>query len=83
MQKNFALLDDILIATKGKLKEHEEAVDKILNKLDIEGPAISLQKCEFTKKIDHRVARIQNNSTWSNTFNLQNKQYKNQTHQKH
>ena len=28
----FAFLDDILIATKRKLKEHEEAVDTILNK---------------------------------------------------
>ena len=68
----FAFLDDILIATKGKLKKHEGAVDTILNKLDIEGLAISLQKCEFVK-IDNRVARIQNNSTWSNTTNLQNR----------
>ena len=45
----FAFLNDILIATKGKLKEHEGAVDTILNKLDIEGLAISLQKCEFAK----------------------------------
>ena len=48
-QNYFAFLDDILIATKGKLKEHEEAVDTILNKLDIEGLAISLQRCEFAK----------------------------------
>ena len=45
----FAFLDEILIATKGKLKEHEEAVDMVLNKLDTEGLAISLQKCEFEK----------------------------------
>ena len=45
----FAFLHDILIATKRKLKEHEEAVDMILNKLDTEGLAISLQKCEFAK----------------------------------
>ena len=37
----FEYLDDIRIATKGKLKEHEEAVDTILNKLDTEGLAIS------------------------------------------
>ena len=30
----FAFLDEILIATKCKLKEHEDAVDTILNKLD-------------------------------------------------
>ena len=45
----FAFLDEILIATKGKLKEHEEAVDMILNKFDTEGIAISLQKCEVAK----------------------------------
>ena len=46
----FALLDDILIATKGKLKDHEEALDAILHNLDIEGIAISLQKCELAKQ---------------------------------
>ena len=46
----FAFLDDILIATKGKLKEHEETLDIILDRLNKEGLAISLQKCEFAKK---------------------------------
>ena len=45
----FAFLDDILIATKGKLKEHEESLDTILDRLNKEGLAISLQKCEFAK----------------------------------
>ena len=45
----FAFLDDILITTKGKLKEHEEAADIILNKLDTEGLAISVQIWEFAK----------------------------------
>ena len=49
----FAFLDDILIATKGKLKEHEETSDIILDRLNKESLAISLQKCEFAKqKID-------------------------------
>ena len=46
----FAILDDILIATKGKLKEHEEALATILHNLEIEGLAISLQNCEFAKQ---------------------------------
>ena len=45
----FAFLDDILVATKGKLKELEETLDIILNKLDIEGMAISLRKWELAK----------------------------------
>ena len=46
----FAFLDDILIATKGKLKEHEETLDIILEWLNKEGLAKSLQKCEFAKQ---------------------------------
>ena len=45
----FAFLDDILIISKGTLKEHEQELDKILHKLDAEGLAISLQKFEFEK----------------------------------
>ena len=45
----FAFLDDILIITKGTIKEHEQELDKTLQKLDEEGLAISLQKCEFAK----------------------------------
>ena len=45
----FAYLDDILIATKGKLKEHEDSLETILHKLNKEGLAISLHKCEFAK----------------------------------
>ena len=45
----FAFLDDIPMATKGKLRQHEEAVDIILNKPDTEGLAIGLQKSEFAK----------------------------------
>ena len=45
----FAFLDDILIITKGPLKEHELELDKVLNLLDKENLAIKLQKCEFAK----------------------------------
>ena len=45
----FAFLDDILVITKGTTKEHELELDKILQKLDTEGLAISLQNCEFAK----------------------------------
>ena len=50
-EKYFAFLDNILIATKGKVSEHEEASDEILlKKLDREGLAISVQKCKFAKQ---------------------------------
>ena len=48
----FAFLDDILIATKGRLKAHEEILDTILDRLNKESLAISLQKCEFAKPTD-------------------------------
>ena len=46
----FAFLDDILVITRGSLQEHEKELDKILKRLDNEGLAINLQKCEFAKK---------------------------------
>ena len=49
MQNFFYISGRHTFATKGKLKEHEEAVDTILNKRDTEVLAISLQKCEFAK----------------------------------
>ena len=49
ISSKFAFLDDILVITKGTIKEHESELDKILQKLDAEGLAISLQKCEFAK----------------------------------
>ena len=55
----FAFLDEILIATKGKLKEHEEAVDTILHKLDWLGFKITthgatprISKTEALQKLD-------------------------------
>ena len=45
----FAFMDDILVITKGSLNEHENEIDKILEKLDKENLAINLQKCEFIK----------------------------------
>ena len=46
----FAFLDDILVITKGTIKEHEQELDKTLQKLDAEGLAISLQKANSLKK---------------------------------
>ena len=46
----FAFLDDILIITKGSIREHEKELDTILKSLDKEGLAINLEKCEFAKK---------------------------------
>ena len=49
MTSKFVFLDDILIIIKGTLKKYEQELDKILHKLDAEGLAISLHKCEFAK----------------------------------
>ena len=49
INSKFAFLDDILVITKGALNEHENELDKILEKLDKENLAINLQKCEFGK----------------------------------
>ena len=40
-------LDDILVVSKGKLSQHSEIVHKILTRLDEEGLALKLSKCEF------------------------------------
>ena len=50
ISSKFAFLDDILVITKGSLRDHEKELDKILKRLDNEGLAIKLQKCEFAKK---------------------------------
>ena len=49
VHSKFAILDDILIITKGSLNDHEQEIDKVLNQLDKENIAIKLQKCEFAK----------------------------------
>ena len=49
ISSKFAFLDDKLVITKGTINEHEMELDKILQKLNAEGLAISLQKCEFAK----------------------------------
>ena len=49
IHSKFAFLDDILVITKGSIREHEKELDKILKRLDNEGLAINLQKCEFAK----------------------------------
>ena len=45
----FAFLDDILLATRGKLTDHKDALDTILHNPNTECLAKSLQKCEFAK----------------------------------
>ena len=49
IQGVFCFLDDILIESKGSVKEHNETVDKVLSRLDKEGFALKLSKCEFSK----------------------------------
>ena len=51
IHSKFAFLDDILVITKGSIREHENELDKNLNRLDNEGLAINLQKCELAKNI--------------------------------
>ena len=42
-----AILDNIIIITKGTIENHEEEIDKTLNWLNEENLAINLHKCEF------------------------------------
>ena len=49
IQGVFCFLDDILIVSKGSIKEHNETVEKVLSRLDKEGFALKLSKCEFSK----------------------------------
>ena len=49
IQGVFCFLDDILIVSKGSVTEHNEVVDKVLSRLDKEGFALKLSKCEFSK----------------------------------
>ena len=51
INSKFAFLDDILVITKGSIREHELELDKILNRRNNEGLAINLQKCEFAKNV--------------------------------
>ena len=41
-------LDDILIVTKGDIQEHNELVERVMQRLDAEGWALKLSKCEFS-----------------------------------
>ena len=47
----FAFLDDILVITKGSIRDHEKELDEIPKRLDNEGLAINLQRCKFAKNI--------------------------------
>ena len=52
IQGVFCFLDDMLIVSKGSVTEHNETVDKVLSRLsrlDKEGFALKLSKCEFSK----------------------------------
>ena len=42
-----AYLDDILIFSKGSLRQHREHVYKVLNKLKKAGLYLNINKCEF------------------------------------
>ena len=41
-------LDDILIVTKGDVQEHNELVEKVMHRFDVESWALKLSKCEFS-----------------------------------
>ena len=43
----FAFLDDILIISHGTKEQHIDKLKKVLDKLDQENVAISLNKCKF------------------------------------
>ena len=41
-------LDDILLVTKGDIQEHNNLIEKVMQRLDAEGWALKLSKCEFS-----------------------------------
>ena len=43
-------LVDVLLVTKGDIQEHNELVEKVMQRLDAEGWALKLSKCEFSVK---------------------------------
>ena len=46
----YAYLDDILVVTKGNKELHQQKLKAVLDKLDEENLAISLEKCKFAYK---------------------------------
>ena len=44
----FCFLDDILIVSKGSISDHNILVDKVITRLDEEGFALKLSKCDFS-----------------------------------
>ena len=49
ISSKFALLDDILVITKGSIREHEKELDNKPKKLNKEGLTINSQKCKCAK----------------------------------
>ena len=41
-------LDDILVVTKGRVEDHNVLVERVMNRLNEEGWALKLSKCEFS-----------------------------------
>ena len=41
-------LDDILVVTKGRVEDHNTLVEKVMDRLNEEGWALKLSKCEFS-----------------------------------
>ena len=54
LQGVYCFLYDFLIVSKGSVTKHNVIVDEVLSRLDKEGFALKLSKCEFSKT----------NSTW-------------------
>ena len=41
-------LDDILVVTKGDVQDHNNLVERVMQRLDAEGWALKFSKCEFS-----------------------------------
>ena len=41
-------LDDILVVTKGRVEDHNVLVERVMNRLNEEGWALKLSKCDFS-----------------------------------
>ena len=68
MNSKITFRDDILIFTTGSLPDNEKELDKTLNLLCEETPAINHKKCKCFKKHD-KVTGVQNITGGENTNN--------------
>ena len=62
LNNTLCFLDDVLIVSRGRIKDHLDLVRKCLIKLDQENLRINLAKCQFAKDqiqwLSHRITHL-------------------------